>query len=145
MQRLERVPALLEQLIKQQVNSAELRARLDEIAGAVAPAPTDSFRIYVISQNQGGLGVETYTCPYRDIPASLAGFRHVLSQLPQPVAETADVLILRWRDEQEVGAATPTSAGNTAVVVLPRAVVAQFGDQHLAFTYLKSRIEAHPQ
>jgi len=149
LKKLEKVPALLEQLIRNS-DRTELIARLDALIGAVEPAPTDSFLIYGFHLAQSATKVDSTSFPYADIKksASYNEFRRLLTQIPDPYTQEDDIVIFRMRDEKVLGpdnVVDVASSGNLAVMIVPRALLAEFGgDQHLAFTYLKSQLENLP-
>jgi hypothetical protein len=143
--KLEKVPALLEQLIHNS-DRAALIARLDELVGYVEPAPTSFFVVYGFHLTPQGVSVDHTTFPYSDIKrsAGYAAFRALLTKIPAPYSLDEKIIILRMRDEQvlEAGAAVDaTSLANMAVLVVPIELAEYYnGDRHMTFSILKSQL-----
>jgi hypothetical protein len=110
------------------------------------PNPTDPFTIYLVNPHGNELSVSSFQFPYSDIERnrSFDDIVRLLTKLPeQESATSTDIMIFRVNDEKIVaadGAVDATAEGNAALIVAPRSVIDRFGDQHLAFTYLHSKI-----
>jgi hypothetical protein len=110
------------------------------------PRPTDPFTIYLVYPNGAQLAESSYSFPYSDIKKNrdFQSFMGLVKKLPdQQYNMPADSVIFRVVDEQVVDATNGddvTSEGNTAVIVVPPAVVGTFPDRHVAFTYLHSML-----
>jgi hypothetical protein len=145
LKKLEKVPALLEQLIRNS-DRAALIAKLDELIGYAEPAPTSFFVIYGFRTTADGISVNRTTFPYSDVKksATYSAFRELLTHIPNPYALTDKVVIFRIRDEQVLdsgNAIDATSLGNLAVLIVPIELLQHYGnDHHMTFSILKSQL-----
>ncbi len=114
----------------------------------VQPKPTDPFLIWYVTPVGNRLVVDSFTFPYSDIEKN-RGYesfsRVILAQLPvrnpTPIEELA---VFRVADEGKVDGKSGynvTQGGNMQVIVIPNSVITDFGDEHLAFTYVKSSLD----
>jgi len=120
-------------------------------ADLVAPRPevnpTDPFTIYVVSTEGNGLVTSSYKFPFSDIKknSDYGSFTNLVKRLPdKEIDATSGLIVFRMIDERIVtanGDVDVTSGGNTAAIVTVPAVINQFGDPHLAFTYLHSKLQ----
>jgi hypothetical protein len=145
LKKLEKVPALLEQVIRNS-DRAALIAKLDELIEYAEPVPTAFFIIYGFRVTDAGISVERTTFPYSDVKkkASYGEFRALLTHIPNPYALNDKVIIFRIRDEQVLGsgnAVDATSLGNLAVLIVPIELLQHYdNDHHMTFSILKSQL-----
>lgn len=102
-------------------------------------ASTAPFYIYVVSQNDEGLKLNSYFFPYNDIQrnSDYAGFLGLLNQLANLKIQPKMCVVFRITDEVTLDSTNATDNANTGVIVVPQAVLEGFGDSHLSFTYIK--------
>lgn len=133
-----------------ELTDAQIEQLEDAIIEAISlalytPLPTDPFHICVVDDDGGSLTVRAFTFPYSDIAKTGDGgtFIQFLSNLPgvtdQQVSESS---IFRYADEGKITleSGTPLGRGNEGVLIVPdSAIRSSFnGDEHLAFTYIRS-------
>lgn len=101
--------------------------------------------IHLIVSSGKSLRVDRFEVPFSDIQrkSTYSELSGVLSQLLGSAFAPETHTVFRIRDEKildpdaKVGV---TSEGNTGILVVPKFVVAEFENEHLAFTYLYSQI-----
>jgi len=107
-------------------------------------APTDPFRILIVSGDPDNLSLNTFTFPVSDIRKRREPeeFIDLLTQLPGQREIIPMSTTFRLRDEGELSASSgdPLAEGNDGVLVLQQSILHSFDDNHLAFTYIMSQI-----
>ena len=107
------------------------------------PDPTAMFPIVLACKTPERVVIDTYSFPFSDIQknAKHHAINKLIAQLPSQRCDQLDSSIYRMKDEELVlpsGDTTATSGGNLGIIVLPKEVVDEFGDSHLAFTKVHS-------
>ena len=133
-----------------ELTDVQIGQLVDAIIDAISlvldtPLPTDPFHICVVDDDGGSLTVSAFTFPNSDIAKTGDGgtFIQFLSKLPgvtdQQVSESS---IFRYADEGKITleSGTPLGRGNEGVLIVPDSTIRNSfnGDEHLAFTYIRS-------
>lgn len=117
-------------------------------------APTDQYEIYLIQDSGNFAGTcpqiryELIRFPYSDVKqnASYSEFTSIVAAGASSIGfyfDSEESTIFRVRDEDVLrpdGDATATSDRNIGVLVVPNSYLANFDDNHLAFTCILSRV-----
>ncbi|MEM9766179.1 MAG: hypothetical protein AAF968_27510, partial [Pseudomonadota bacterium] len=107
-------------------------------------APTEPFRILIVSGDPESLRLDTFTFPVSDIRKRREPeeFIDLLTQLPgqSEIISTATTFRLRDQGKISTSSGDPLSERNDGVLVLQNSILDSFGDDHLAFTYIMSEI-----
>ena len=118
------------------------------VSSAALPAalPTDPFRITIVDETQDGLIANHYTFPFADIERNSSGanFFALVEKLPKVSQdEIESSTIFRVSDEKVITKqrGDATSGRNMGVLVVPRSVIDDFEDPHIAFTYIYSQVK----
>jgi hypothetical protein len=111
--------------IYQGTDAETIRQFFREVLEASSIAPTAPFHIYIVSQNEEGLRLESYYFPYNDITknSDYARFLALLNQLPNLKIQPEMCLVFRITDEVTLDSTNATDNANTGVIVIPQAVL----------------------
>jgi len=110
------------------------------------PNPTDPFEIVLSCLVDDKISTSSFTFPYSDIEknADFSSFSGLVDQLPNQKCPQNESIAFRMIDEVKVftnSSLKVTSGANMGIILMPQSVIDKIGDEHVAFTQIKSSIE----
>lgn len=113
------------------------------VAPKIEPDPTAMFPIVLACKTPHGVVIDSYSFPYSDIEknSNYDALKKLIAKLPSQKCAQTESLLFRMRDEKPVlqdGDTSAISSNNIGVIVLPKEVVEELGDNHVAFTWVHS-------